>query len=431
MIRQYVNLDPSDDDEHHGPDLALTADASQIGSDEIVRSEWWIDPLTQNQDERYLSRRQRAHLRLNYPVNEDQAFHNTVTLPHVGGDCYDVLCSKRHDRSQSHRFGTIETWRKLYFSVWLMNDECETQFDQTHSVIDAEMARSFIEFEEIARARTLVSEETTTYRDALRFLYQSESSPSVLEHKPFHLRIVFINHLFNPSHPTHRGTASDSTLTQTTVDQLPATEWLASGRIKLNRPGEQWRTVTEASDLVSRTGDFTFQVDVSSLPEYWAEGEYDGSWQYELHLNTLRNLAGGNIGNLSIVSLNGGNGAYSVFQSSCVQLHEMGHSCGQVVRRERTYNASGGATGWESHPTWYTDNYGGMGNHCSHHAHLAPSTRTSSDQAYEPNSGATVCVMYHRISDEHGTRFCPNCLSRLQRANLGRRAMIRRGWNRF
>lgn len=121
MIKQYVNL-PQDPAEHHGADLPLEVEASNVSADNVRYAEWWIEPNGDNTPERYLSRRQRAHLQQRITRNRRDHFANTLSLPHVGGDRYDIKCSKRNDRNSAVTIDTVETWRKLFFpfTPWMI-----------------------------------------------------------------------------------------------------------------------------------------------------------------------------------------------------------------------------------------------------------------------------------------------------------------------
>ncbi|MCB9398534.1 MAG: hypothetical protein H6510_12025 [Acidobacteria bacterium] len=431
MIRQYVNLDPDPDHPHYGDEIPLTADANQINADDSVRSEWWIEAQGQNQPERFLSRAARAHFSESYPRNQDHQFHNTLHLPHVGGDAYNCFCSKRDDRDNHHSFETIETWRKLYLSIWFMNDRCEQLFDSAFAMLRSEAERGFVELEEVNRFSTRTDEEQTVYHNGLRHLYQdpNNAQASALEHTPFHMRVIVMNRLFNPATKPYPGESQEVSHTQNTQYDLPETGWLASGRIRLKKRGAQWRTVNEGDEIIERTGIRSFRCDLSSLPEYWEDSNFNGHWQYEFVTHELNDLAGGNVGNLSLICTYSGQTAVTAEQSATIQTHEFGHACGQTVRRERTYNAHGGTQGWENHPTWYNDQYGGLGNHCSHNARLEPNAQ--SHQEYVPIPSMTTCVMYHQLHVQQGRQYCANCLARLQRADLGRANMIARHWDRY
>lgn len=142
---------------------------------------------------------------------------------------------------------------------------------------------------------------------------------------------------------------------------------------------------------------------------------------------------GHSIGNFCCVRINE-SGTSAEIERTILQTftHEIGHGFQQVVRRERTYNARGSASGWENNPRWHDDSEGGQGPHCSTNAKKVASTDTTSGQIWEHDSG-TLCTMFFR-DDSHvdsDGKFCANCIPRLKRANMGGTQMGRQGWGRY
>lgn len=426
-----MNL-PQDADEHHGADLPLVVEASNVSAESINYAEWWIEPNGDNTPERYLSRQQRAHLRRTITRNRDDHFRNTLSLPHVGGDRYDIKSSKRNDRGNAVTIDTVETWRKLFFSIFNMNDRCESHMNGVKGPMISGMNDVFVEMVEGVTTRTQVQEDETEIRNGLRHYFQypgHASDPMYLPDRPFHLRVLVIERLFLPREQAYDETTTHVVHYQNTIRDLTDNNWLVRARARL-RPGGHWRDVTAQTE---KMGQRQFSVDLADQTEFW-DGVHDDNKQIQLQVTTREKImaAGMSNGNLVVLAIidRDGNEQQPRF-STATLIHELGHACNQVVRRERLYNGHGSPSGWEDNNRWYTNAHGGVGSHCSHNAHLvaAPQGQTTSGQHYVPNAGQTTCVMHHRLNPQIGREYCDLCQPHVKRADLGRASLVRRNWD--
>ena len=431
MIKQYVNL-PQDPAEHHGADLPLEVEASNVSADNVRYAEWWIEPNGDNTPERYLSRRQRAHLQQRITRNRRDHFANTLSLPHVGGDRYDIKCSKRNDRNSAVTIDTVETWRKLFFSIYAMDDRCATHINRVKAPVLSAMRDVFVELVEHQSVRTQVQENYTEFRNGLRHYYQDPNAadPSALPNRPFHLRVLVLLRLFQHMPTRYNPTTSHIVHYQNTVNELMEHNWLVSARARL-APNGPWRDVTAQC---RRMGARQFSADLTDQREFW-DGLHNDSRNIELDITVREkfNAAGGSIGNLVILAIMDGDQETATQFSIATMVHELGHACNQVIDRERTYNGRGSPNGWDVNSQWYNNVNGGVGDHCNLNASLqaVAVSVASSGQIYRPNPGQNTCVMYHQMHPRIGQDYCNQCKPRVKRADLGQSALVSRNWNRF
>jgi hypothetical protein len=426
MIKQYVNL-PINHDENEGIRLNLEVEAEDLSDEDIARAEWWVDPVgSDNQDQKYLSRSARARLRWNNTRNRRDKFRNIVTLPHVGGDRYVVKCSKHGDRSSPVELEEIQTWRKLYYTVHYMNNDCRDFFNDLKNKFETAFEESFIELENVTMNQTLVDEPHTRSTNSLNHLYRRRPR---LSNRPFHLRLVVLNNIYDPESNEYEETTTDGVYVHATDEGLDPRRPIISVRAKRS-DRRSWISVTRHA---SKTGDS--EITVRLEDDARIKRALDDGHDITVKIRTRERdeYLGHSIGNFCCVRINE-SGTLAQRKITVLQTltHEVGHGCQQVVKRERTYNAAGSATGWENNPKWHTDNFGGQGPHCWTNAKVAASTSTSSGSTYVWDSG-TLCTMFFR-DDSHvdaDGKFCDECKPRLCRVNLGARQMRRKGWGRY
>jgi hypothetical protein len=426
MIKQYVNL-PINDDENEGIRLNLEVEAADLTDEDIARAEWWVEPVgADNQDEKYLSRSARARLRWPNTRNRADKFRNIITLPHVGGDKYVVKCSKAGDRSSPVELEEIQTWRKLYYTVHYMNNDCRDFFNDLKTKFEAAFAESFVELENAASNATLVDEAHTRSTNTLRHLYNRRPA---LANKPFHLRLVILNNIYEPKNSSYLENTADGVFVHSTTRGLVPTRPIRSVHARRSGRGG-WISVSRNA---TKTGDQQITVrleDNARIKRFLDDGH---TVDVRIRTKERKEYLGHSIGNFCCARINEA-GTLAQRKTTVLQTltHEVGHGCQQVVKRERTYNARGNATGWEKNPKWHTNNYGGQGPHCWTNAKVAASTSTSSRKTYVWDSGI-LCTMFFRddlMVDGDG-KFCTECKPRLCRVNLGSREMRRQGWGRY
>ncbi len=426
MIKQYVNL-PIDQDENHGSRFNLEVDTGNLSAEDVARAEWWIEPVgSDNQDEKYLSRLSRARLRWPSTRNRNDKFRNILSLPHVGGDRYVVKCSKLGDRSSPVELEEIQTWRKLYYTVHYMNNDCRTFFNDLKARFETAFEEGFIELENVDNIQTLVDEPHTRSTNSLNHLYRRQPR---LANRPFHLRLVVLNNIYEPENNQYEDTTTDGVYALVTDEGLDPTRPIRSVQAKRS-DRSSWISVTRHA---SKSGDSAITVRLEDNSRI--KKAIDDGHDIDIRIKTRERseYLGHSIGNFCCVRIDE-SGTMAQRKTTVLQTltHEVGHGCQQVVRRERTYDASGSSTGWENNPKWHTDNFGGQGPHCWTNAKTAVSTETSSGQTYVWDSG-TMCTMFFR-DDSHvdgDGKFCTECKPRLIRVNLGVQQMRRQGWSLY
>lgn len=426
MIKQYVNL-PQDLDNNHGSRFNLEVETDNLADEDVARAEWWIEPVgNDNQDDKYLSRRGRARLRWASSRNRSDKFSNLLYLPHVGGDKYIVKCSKQGDRSSPVELEEIQTWRKLFYTVHYMNNECRDFFNALKARFEAAFVSGFIELENVGNLQTLVDEAYTRSTHSLNHLYRRRPP---LENKPFHLRLVVLNDLYERENNQYVDTTTDAIYIHTTDAGLDPSRPIRSVHAK-RADRRSWVSVTAHS---SKTGDN--QITVLLENHNSIKQALDDGHDIDIRIRTRERegYLGHSIGNFCCVRINE-SGTLAQRRATVLQTltHEVGHGCQQVIRRERIYNTAGNATGWENNPKWHTDNFGGQGPHCWTNAKTAASTSTDSGQTYVWDSG-TLCTMFFRDDSkvDNDGKFCSECEPRLNRVDLGARKMRQQGWNRY
>jgi hypothetical protein len=430
MIKQYVNL-PPDAPRAHGARVGLSAEAASLAEPDVGFTEWWVEPSgADNVDARYLARVARARARHPERRNLRGRFTNTLILPHVGGDRYKVRCSKRGDRSSPLEVEEIETWRKIYYTVHYMNAACLTIFNNVKTKLLAAFEEAFIELKEEAVLRTLRDEPKTRSSNALEHLYRRRPG---LANRPFHLRIVVLNDIYDVEDGEYTQTGVAAKVTVIATDQpltdLTATHWRRRARARIE-PAGRWMGIRA---FASKTGERSITVDLGGHPQLSKAIDDGNTLAIEVATRERGHYLGHSLGNFCCVRINE-TGTQAEIEQTILQTftHEIGHGFQQAVRRERTYDASGVANGWENNPRWHDDAFGGQGPHCSTNAKLAADPDTTSGQTYVHDTG-TMCTMFFRDDpavDADG-KFCDTCKPRLRRVNLGERRMREKGWNWF
>lgn len=425
-IKQYVNL-ARDTAKHQGRSVPLSVPANNVGAS-IAQAEWWVEPVGgDNVDKKYLSAANRAVMKQSYTRNKADTFRNTVKLPHVGGDKYVVKCSKRGDRSSPVTLEEIQTWRKIFYTVHYMNDACRDMFTSLEADFKAAFEPGFIELERVGFDRTLADEVSTRASNSLSHLYRRRPE---LSDKPWHLRIVVLNNIYDPSNAGYGGPVAGKVETITTdkeLDDQTATSWLRSARAR-TRPRGSWKNIAAN---VSKTGARRVQVDLTGHAIFDAAITAGTTVQVEVQVREMSSYLGHSIGNFCCVRIreDPARARTIILQTF---THEIGHGLQQVVFRSRTHDAAGKHISHDRNPNWYNDDYGGQGPHCHTNARLAPSADTPSGQMYEP-SGGTLCTMFDRDDsnvDAQG-RFCDVCKPLLRRVDLGRSKMRSQNWGSY
>lgn len=200
--KQYVNLPAKDSEKTHGnkPLLEALPKGKKGFFEGKRRVLWQMEAVGNgNVDKKYLAAASRANLKDAESVEADGKFTNELRLPHVGKDKYKVKVKKKakkeKDQAQLHEL-EFETWRKIYYTVWVMNDECERIFNAVKDRFHAAFEPAGIELEMVEQLRCKTDEEWTLTKDSdydLPWVYPDGTAP--VEHVPFHLKIVLLNNL--------------------------------------------------------------------------------------------------------------------------------------------------------------------------------------------------------------------------------------------
>jgi len=435
---QYVNL-PYNHGKCQGRYINYEVEASELSEENVGRTEWWVvdvppDNPTQepNVDRRFLSAGSRARVRNARVRNRRDKFRNRLYLPHVGGDVYKIMCNKRGERGNDDlEVDEVVTYRKLYYTVHLMNDDCETEFNALETKMEEALDEGFVELENVTTNRTRVNEAHTVSTNALTHLYRRRPR---LSNRPYHLRAVILNDIYEKKTRTYNAigvTAAAHTYTPNGGGrafrlQNNGIRWV---RARINGRG-RWINVT-AHAVQNTDVSVTVTLGGADANARTAAAITNGDTiNLRFRLKIRDSYNGHSIGNFVCVRIKDDSGATRNRNAILKTLtHEFGHGCQQAVRRERTYNVKGKASGWENNALWHTNNRGGTGNHCSHNCHLV---NVGASQQYRANAGSVPCAMiFYGISTVIDGKFCPSCLPRLRRANISRGNMRRRGWYRY
>lgn len=440
MPKQYVNL-PSNPKKQHGKTLKLEARVTGLAVGKPATLVWKVEPVgTDNTDLKFLARKQRARLRKKETRRTgakkgDTLFPNKLDLPHVGGDIHRVTCWRKDAPANILSTTDYETWRKIFYTVHYMNQQCLNTFQAVQARFEQAFAEGYIEIDERQRLQTLKDEPMTDAKNAaLPHLYRRKPA---LADKPFHLRIVVVNDLYDKETADYEETGKTVSPVTIQTDQplVSGKRWLLRARARIEgTPKKPWRNVKR---WTTRTSDTDVEIDLTKRKEFvkaLAAGKTIG---VNLRVRERSHYLGHSIGNFCCVRINE-TGTPAQIEQIILQTftHETGHGFQQAVRRERLHDAKGnrakGAGAWEKNAHWHDDEYGGVGPHCSTNARLVPSLDTSSSQIYEHDSG-TLCTMFYRgdtAVDVDGS-FCSSCLPRLERVDLGAAQMLRQGWTRY
>lgn len=436
MLKYYVNL-PNDASKRHGKRVSLEATTNNLTEDDAALSEWWVEGHANNTNVKYLSRSTRARARRKYAINEKNKFRNTVLLPHVGGDKYTVKCSKKDDRSNAKVIEEIEIWRKIFYTVHYMNNDCLNIFNGVKAKLEAAFIEGHIELD-LASSSPTQRIENHTRTEKVFTLYKNKPE---LKDKPFHLRIVVLNDVYDLKERKYKQIFSGSGLGKGTIRTV---------NLLSDETAKHWRTHATATiagipgsidikHIVTKVNDTTIECDFSKDNTVHKALQDGKKITVTLKTREREHFLGFSFKNICVVRINESKTPAEIMKTVLQTFtHEIGHGVQQVVEKERLYADSGAPLGWERNPTWHTDEYGGQGPHCNINAKLVATTTnvdeggTTSGKIYTHNSG-TLCTMF--FSDESHVdpngKFCVNCLPRLRRVNISAEKMKSRGWDTY
>lgn len=468
-IKQYVNLPGVTTNQGTSVGLKVTPNpiANVAPGDRV---EWWIDPVPghANTDIAFLSVAQRAKLaqpeNTGHTVAGSYLFENTLTVAPVGGDQYVVKTSRKGNRAQFLALETIETWRKLYYTIYYMGPESLRVFNALEPDYKAAFATSYIEFVRLGTVATLTVMASARVESAGGFPFMNGGPGAILSlkvggapatagtltNKPHHLAFLVCPNPFSTRRQA-RGPFVISAATGTTTlrfdvydDPAGPLNWLPVARATWTGVGA---VDVRANFTLNSHAPWNSRVSwdlrpVPGLTNWLATAGHN----YTLNFTVVEREAftGYSVGNFVVVGVTGPGRSDKAVKGTLV--HETGHGCGQAVRSEPQYTLAGAATTILSNPMYYqgtttpptpAQDFGGQGPHCHTNATLVPSTPprppTGSGNiwVWPPGAAAPVplanglCTMYHAAdpTNRNDGVFCPSCEPRLRRVNLDTASM--------
>ena len=220
--KQYVNLPAKEGVAERGNKPTLEAKpTSKRGFFSFKRKvDWTVTPGDKNVAPKYVPAAARCKVKDPTTTEADEKFTTELTLPYTGKDTYKVTCKKnaKKEKDQTQLLELeFETWRKIYYSVWLMNQKCKTMFDNIKTKFHAAFEGAGIELEMVGRFDCKQDEESTIMpADAAKYDLPSiyPTGTEAIKDRPFHLKIAFVNDLVE-----EKEQALDRALTRSKTDK--------------------------------------------------------------------------------------------------------------------------------------------------------------------------------------------------------------------
>jgi hypothetical protein len=377
---------------------------------------------------------------------EDGHFTNTVTLPHTGGDKFTINAyklDKNGDRTDVVvKVRDVETWRRIYYDFYSANKACKTLYDNIKDRLSSYFAGGFVEMVE---NRVGTVQDTPVTLVSMISLFQGKAQ---LNHDPNHIRLGIVDQwgrtkvatIDMPATDSKQGADAAATATcsydgnsmtwsfrirlqQRSV--FPNASYLKSFKVAQEQQLGGYAELQPGSNelgpayTVVRGGDDDVTVTVASAAINSALTIAARPCRAELKVS-YNQLLGGSSGGKNIVitrkSLFDKDGTSGADAGVLIAfLHEIGHSIGMTDT---------------SSPSFYFDDNGGRGPHCSTSADLVglntdrwnevPRDQTISGSVYLPNVGGNgQCVMYHsRWTNMKNAVFCQDCIDALKKMKI-------------
>jgi hypothetical protein len=451
VIKQYVNFLPNNDIKEYGSLRTITVNPDQLQNVQPSdRIEFWAEPVGEdNVPNSYIDPAQRPQFLPPFSpllkYSNGPRFEALFLLPQVGGNEYRIKACKQVDKRDPKKTVTldytIKTWRKLYYTVYYMEDDCLNTFKKLKDRFEQAFAKVFIEFENIATIATPRKFDTFEADPrTLSFLNGTKKSVmdlrpagpwGKLDHKPFNLALLIVpdcyytklkydtvENIRNISKNSY--TLKDIKLYFNPADPL---SFLASAVVKL--PPNYYYNVRDKFKYVS---DNKVGWDLTSVPGLTTHlSNQANKFTIELVLvKMVDDFVGYNMSKQNFcIILEKYAKTYGCDSFLQTLTHEAGHALRQVVPSEKKWDEkTADPLPDEKNPNWHNDDYGGIGDHCSTNAVLGNSKNTASNKIYEYGfklgfGKRKLCTMFWD-SDEHVDRdgnFCTNCNDRLRRCN--------------
>lgn len=470
VIKQYVNLDAraiAATTNAYGPRRPVRVTPDNLSAVRRAdRVEWWCLPVgANNTDPSYIQAARRIFPREGRTAitplvgsTSTGHFQTRVRFPWVGGDQYEVKVCKRADNRDPAKTRTLpdtfETWRKVFYTVYYMGEGAFDFFNRVEPQIEDAFSRCFVELEKVQMIPTLTVMGKVNTDAADAFMNGSPSAvlnlrptgtgrlPNHAATKPYHLATLIAPDIYETeTHPIDF--LSDAAVGSTVVGYrlfqqdgnttLVAADCVNQARIRwTGHPA--WVNVQAHITLLSvadRQSEFAWDFrPVAGLTNFLAAAA-GNTYEADLEVTEeVRNFVGYNWRNFCVLQT--ATGTTSALQTF---THEVGHALGQVVRRERKWDAATGNTAQpaEANPRWHTDNFGGQGDHCWHNARLQAAPPPDGLTAVYVHDSGQLCTMFYADEpnvDPNG-RFCIYCEPRLKRQNLDRTRQVSASWNHY
>jgi hypothetical protein len=384
-----------------------------------------------------------------HPVSDgDQlSFGNTIFLPRIGGNIYDVVCSKAGRHEESVRT-TLQVWKMLWFTVYYTEDEQKEIAAFLAKKIADTFSKHFINMVHVETIKldsvgsaAIVADSAKESDDYLRNL--GKGGWLTLPRTPYHFAIIIVRKAGalctlkskleiapDPSTPdpgfvlrTENGTWHiDLPFGGGWQFLLDAHQLEHIGRVRGISKMSFGQTVTDfqarfddreivnlkmARYQVKRLSETKISIPLSGPLKRLAE-EVDKKRSFGLKL-TLQGInvlcAGMSDKNVTVIQTHSFDTRGDFTKLSLkelpkenvlrIALHEIGHTIGLVP---------GG------YPNFY-EGCGGIGSHCNHNTKLDKRVRVH-------NGTGELCVMYHAEVPNKSSEFCPKCVEAIRTRGL-------------
>ncbi len=363
-------------------------------------------------------------------------FTNSLKLPDIGGDNHTVICTKINPTRANREIlqVEIETWRKLWFTLYWTDDSQQNLINDIVSIIKSTFGKAQIDFVHVPAQAKLnwdhhlfsITSSTNLQEDFVKAMHGG--AWPALPRKPFHLQIVLVKSCVRLKEMTLKfkvmPTVSEeagyklegTTLTMKLPQEMkfllydnllaqivkvrPNYQFFNSIKaIKYTPDKQPEATLVPTASNVNFVGMQSFSVDTTGAIEQALKA---GAVDFEFTVEVVdKCIAGENKGNKIVIEtheLQKGNLAFIAKEAIAkVIIHEIGHALDLVPDSNAFW----------THKDQYRD-HGGTGPHCKSNAVL------DLRNVYRYGGQGKMCIMYHQIHDQAGPDFCDNCLKYLK-----------------
>jgi hypothetical protein len=399
VIKQYVNLEPDPNNKDYGNTRTVKVAPDQLKNVQPTdRIEWWAETVgNDNVPNLYIDPALRPQFDppfspLTGPIG-NQYFETTFKLPQVGGNEYQIKACKQVDNRDPKKTvtlkDTIQTWRKLYYTLYHMGITGLANFKVIKDKFEEAFKECFVEFNNVAQIKTLRIVKTFD-ADPYNGVFLDGSSNAIIDlkpcgskgtlsNKPFHLALLIVPDFYFTLHSEEiNKNIRDIKVSSVQVPNEdiffnPADPLSFIRSATISWPGYSYNVRDKFTYLGNNQVDWDF-TSVPGLTTYLATPGNNFNIKYIL----VRKMdtEGYNMfkTNFCIIRTKD-SGRYGSNLTLQTFTHETGHALQQVVDLEKTWDEkNGNQLSPKINPHWHNDDYGGIGSHCSTNAILWPST---------------------------------------------------------